>query len=117
MSKMIRARISDDLKERLEQEIKKIKEEAPLGVKVNESTVLRGAIIEFLNKFEEGEKEQWRYEMGTKQISARVDEQLLEEVNSIIEEFNRESTNGAMLDLASVVRYSLKKYVQEQKRQ
>lgn len=117
MATSINFRINDKLEQKLKETVEELKKTSPLGAEVNASTVVRGALIEFLTKFEEREKEPWGYDMKTKQISARVDEQLLEEVNSIIEKFNRESTNGAMLDLASVVRYSLKKYVQEQKRQ
>lgn len=52
--------------------------------------------------------------MGTKQITARVDEELLQDVASRIEAIKRESRGGVEINLATVIRYSLEKYLEEQ---
>ena len=117
MATSINFRINDKLEQKLNETVEELKKTSPLGAEVNASTVVRGALTEFLTKFEEREKEPWGYDMKTKQITARVDEQLLEEVNSIIEKFNKESTSGAELNLTAVVRYSLKNMFKIKKRE
>lgn len=52
--------------------------------------------------------------MATKQITARVDEELLQDVASRIEAIKRESRGGVEINLATVIRYSLEKYLEEQ---
>lgn len=53
--------------------------------------------------------------MGTKQITARVDEELLNEIGLRIESIKNESRGGTEINLATVIRYSLEKYLEEQK--
>lgn len=53
--------------------------------------------------------------MGTKQITARVDEDLLNKISSRIESIKNESRGGTEINLATVIRYSLEKYLEEQK--
>lgn len=52
--------------------------------------------------------------MGTKQITARVDEDLLNKISSRIESIKNESRGGTEINLATVIRYSLEKYLEEQ---
>lgn len=52
--------------------------------------------------------------MGTKQITARVDEDLLNKISSRIESIKSESRGGTEINLATVIRYSLEKYLEEQ---
>lgn len=52
--------------------------------------------------------------MGTKQITARVDEELLNKIGSRIESIKKESRGGTEINLATVIRYSLEKYLEEQ---
>lgn len=53
--------------------------------------------------------------MATKQITARVEEELLNEIGSRIESIKKESRGGTEINLATVIRYSLEKYLEEQK--
>ena len=52
--------------------------------------------------------------MATKQITARVDEELLDKIGSRRESIKKESRGGTEINLATVIRYSLEKYLEEQ---
>lgn len=59
MATSINLRINDELEERLKRKVEEIKKVTPLGAEVNNSTVVRGALIEFFNKIDrenEGER-------------------------------------------------------------
>ena len=59
MATSINLRINDELEERLKSKVEEIKKVTPLGAEVNNSTVVRGALIDFFNKIDrenEGER-------------------------------------------------------------
>lgn len=53
MSTSINVRLSDDLEEKLKKSVEEIKNNTPRGAEVNNSTVVRGALEEFMEKTEE----------------------------------------------------------------
>lgn len=52
--------------------------------------------------------------MATKQITTRVDEDLLEKVQVRINKIKEESRGGTEINLSTVIRYALEKYLEEQ---
>lgn len=56
MSTSINVRLSDALEQKLKFTVNEIKGKAPLGAEVNNSTIIRGALENFINKIEEESK-------------------------------------------------------------
>lgn len=52
MATSINLRINDGLEQKLKEKVEEIKKDTPLGAEVNNSTVVRGALIEFFNKID-----------------------------------------------------------------
>lgn len=57
MATSINLRINDELEKKLKETVEDIKKNTPLGAEVNNSTVVRGALIDFFNKLEEEKKD------------------------------------------------------------
>lgn len=59
MATSINLRLNDELEQRLKRKVEEIKKVTPLGAEVNNSTVVRGALIDFFEKIDKennGEK-------------------------------------------------------------
>ena len=56
MSTSINVRLSDALEQKLKFTVNEVKGKAPLGAEVNNSTIIRGALENFINKIEEESK-------------------------------------------------------------
>lgn len=82
MATSINVRLSDELEEKLKKTVEEVKDIAPLGAEVNSSTIVRGAIEDFIKKIKE-EKE------GIKNISYNLseieNEKELERFNKLLE--------------------------------
>ncbi len=50
---MIRARVSDEFEEKLKNVVEDVKSRTPLGAEVNSSTIVRGAVEDFIQKIED----------------------------------------------------------------
>lgn len=50
MATSINLRINDELEQKLNEKVEELKRRSPIGAEVNKSTVVRGALIQFLNK-------------------------------------------------------------------
>ena len=56
MATSINVRLSDELEQKLKKSVEEIKNNTPRGAEVNNSTVVRGALEEFMEKTEEEKK-------------------------------------------------------------
>ncbi|WP_294378190.1 hypothetical protein [uncultured Clostridium sp.] len=52
--------------------------------------------------------------MSTKQITARIDDELIKRVQLRINKIKEESRGGTEINLSTVIRYALEKYLEEQ---
>jgi len=52
MATSINLRINDELEKKLREKVKEIKEVTPVGAEVNNSTVVRGALVDFFDKID-----------------------------------------------------------------
>lgn len=57
MATSINLRVNDELEKKLKETVEEIKKNTPLGAEVNNSTVVRGALIDFFNRLEEEKKD------------------------------------------------------------
>ena len=57
METSINLRVNDELEKKLKETVEEIKKNTPLGAEVNNSTVVRGALIDFFNRLEEEKKD------------------------------------------------------------
>lgn len=82
MATSINIRLSDELEEKLKKTVEEVKDQTPLGAEVNNSTVVRGALEDFIKKIEE-EKE------GIKNVSYNLsaidNEKELEKFDKLLE--------------------------------
>ncbi|MBC2459395.1 hypothetical protein [Clostridium beijerinckii] len=53
--------------------------------------------------------------MATKQITTRIEEDLIEKVQERINSIKSDSRGGTEINLSTVIRYALEKYLEEQK--
>ncbi|EHI96991.1 hypothetical protein CDLVIII_0253 [Clostridium sp. DL-VIII] len=56
MATSINVRLSDELEEKLKSTVEEVKKKTPLGAEVNNSTIVRGALEDFIKKIENEEK-------------------------------------------------------------
>lgn len=93
MATSINLRLNDELEQRLKEKVKEIKKVTPLGAEVNNSTVVRGALVDFFEKIDKeknGEKSISFYpnqfsNEELKNISNAFDE-ILSNIDNFIEE-------------------------------
>lgn len=52
MATSINLRINDELEKKLKEKVKEIKKVTPVGAEVNNSTVVRGALVDFFDKID-----------------------------------------------------------------
>ena len=52
MATSINLRLNDELEQRLKEKVEEIKKVTPLGAEVNNSTVVRGALVDFFEKID-----------------------------------------------------------------
>lgn len=84
MATSINLRLNDELEERLKEKVEEIKKNTPLGAEVNNSTVVRGALIEFFNKLEEEKKEIITVKFDLKAISDKEKLEKLQEATELL---------------------------------
>lgn len=72
----IRARVSDELEKRLEEKVEEIRKRTPLGAEVNNSTVIRGALVDFFEKIDKERK-------GEREISIKLGGLTIEELRDM----------------------------------
>lgn len=89
----IRARVPDELEKRLEEKVEEIKKKTPLGAEVNNSTVIRGALVDFFEKIDKerkGEKNISFYpnQFSNKELSniENAIDKLIENLDSVLTE-------------------------------
>ena len=89
----IRARVPDELEKRLEEKVEEIKKKTPLGAEVNNSTVIRGALVDFFEKIDKerkGEKNISFYpnQFSNKELSniENAIDMLIENLDSVLTE-------------------------------
>ena len=81
MATSINVRLSDELEERLKKSVEEIKNNTPRGAEVNNSTVVRGALEEFIEKTEEEKKGIYKFP-----ISLNLDEEESKNLQSKLKE-------------------------------
>lgn len=79
MATSINVRLDNEKEEKLKQIVSDLKENAPAGVEINNSTVVRGAIDNLLKSFEEDKK-------GTKKVAFNFKDLSEKELNYLIAE-------------------------------
>lgn len=82
MGTSINLRINDDLEKKLKEKVEEIKKTTPVGAEVNNSTVVRGAIVDFFEKIEKEKN-------GEKNISFYPKQFSNEELKSIENTFDK----------------------------
>ncbi len=70
MAKSINLRINDELEKRLEEKVEEIKKKTPLGAEVNNSTVIRGALIEFFENIDREKEGKRKLEVDLRGLSS-----------------------------------------------
>lgn len=85
MATSINLRLNDELEKRLKEKVEEIKKVTPLGAEVNNSTVVRGALIDFFNRLEEEKKDIKTVKFNLKAIN---DKEKLEKLQKAIEELS-----------------------------
>lgn len=101
----VRVRITEETEKKLQETVTKISKNAPLGAEVNHSTVVRGAIEDFLNKVEEEEK-------GIERISYNITnlkEEELKEFDNYLSKFNKEIEDGEENNVTQVLKLIIAK--------
>lgn len=86
MATSINLRLNDELERRLKEKVEEIKKNTPLGAEVNNSTVVRGALVDF---FERIDKEK----NGEKNISFYPNQLSNEELKNISNAFDEILSN------------------------
>lgn len=81
MATSINLRLNDELEKRLKEKVEEIKKVTPLGAEVNNSTVVRGALIDFFEKIDKERN-------GEKNISFYPNQLSNEELNNISSAFD-----------------------------
>lgn len=85
MATSINVRLSDDLEEKLKKTVELLKKETPLGAEVNNSTIVRGALEEFINKIDDKEKGVYNYYLELGDLS----NEQLKEIRDYIYKFEK----------------------------
>lgn len=70
MAKSINLRVNDELEKRLEEKVEEIKKKTPLGAEVNNSTVIRGALIEFFENIDREKEGKRKLEVDLRGLSS-----------------------------------------------
>lgn len=88
MATSINVRLDDDAENRLKQAVQDIKEKTPRGAEVNNSTVVRGAIKEFIDKIDEEKKGFMTIRVNINSKDNDKLKKLLKTIDLISEEFS-----------------------------
>lgn len=86
MATSINLRINDELEERLKEKVEEIKKISPLGAEVNNSTLVRGALVDFFEKLDKEKN-------GQKNISFYPNQFSNEELKNISSAFDKILSN------------------------
>lgn len=76
MATSINVRLSDDLEKKLKEKVEEIRKSTPVGAEANNSTLIRGALVEFFEKIDRENK-------GEKNISFYPNQFSNEELHNI----------------------------------
>lgn len=76
MATSINLRVNDELEKKIKEKVEEIKKSTPVGAEVNNSTLIRGALVEFFKKIDRENK-------GEKNISFYPNEFSNEELKNI----------------------------------
>lgn len=82
MATSINVRLSDELEKKLNDTVKEVKKNTPIGAEVNNSTIVRGALEDFFKRIEDEKK-------GIVSISFNVNDMNENELNSLNEEMGK----------------------------
>lgn len=80
MATSINLRINDELENKLKEKVKEIKKVTPVGAEVNNSSIVRGALVDFFNKIDRENAGEKTVKYNLKKLS---DEEL-KEIESLL---------------------------------
>ena len=105
MATSINVRLSDDLEEKLKNTVESIKEKTPAGAEVNNSTVVRGALEDFIRRQEQDWNKE--YNIPIVKMNYKELEQSYEMINTMLnavkaEHYNVDSLNDLPDHLKSI---------------
>jgi len=116
MATSINLRINDELENKLKEKVKEIKKVSPVGAEVNNSTVVRGALVDFFDKIDRenaGERSiNFNLRKFTNEELEEIDSLLKKTINSLNEVncknekayfFVRKAMNGLSTEVLSEI--------------
>lgn len=111
MATSINVRLSDELEEDLKRTVEEVKRDTPIGAEVNNSTIVRGALIEFMQKKEDRKNGIVNFSAPFGRLEKDELESIIELSDKIIEYADKEElTDGqkSLVSLLELIRLNVK---------
>lgn len=92
MATSINLRINDDLEKKLKEKVEEIKKDTPKGAEINNSTVVRGALLDFFEKLDSEKKGEKSISFNLKKLSDEEFRSVDSMIEKIIDNLDKEES-------------------------